>query len=128
MPRTESDPEQLLPLTPAVFHILLALSDGERHGYAIMQEVTQSTEGQIKMGPGTLYGTIKRLLAARLVEESAERPDPKLDDERRRYYQLTALGGRVLKAEAERLAVLVKLAQGKRLLGKAAHFAGGLNG
>jgi DNA-binding PadR family transcriptional regulator len=127
MPRTESDPEQLLPLTPAVFHILLALSDGERHGYAIMQEVAQSTEGQIKMGPGTLYGTIKRLLAAKLVEEAAERPDPKLDDERRRYYQLTALGGRVLKAEAERLAELVKLAQGKRLLGKAAHFAGGLD-
>ena len=127
MPRTESDPEQFLPLTPAVFHILLALSDGERHGYAIMQEVAQSTEGQIKMGPGTLYGTIKRLLAAKMVEESAERPDPKLDDERRRYYQLTALGKRVLTAEAERLAALVKLAQGKRLIGKAAHFAGGLD-
>jgi DNA-binding PadR family transcriptional regulator len=125
MPKTEPDPEQLLPLTAAVFHILLALSDGERHGYAIMQEVTQSTEGQIKMGPGTLYGTIKRLLAAKLVEESAERPDPNLDDERRRYYQLTALGRRVVKAEAERLAALVKLAQGKRLLGKAAHFSGG---
>jgi DNA-binding PadR family transcriptional regulator len=127
MPRTESDPEELLPLTPAVFHILLALADGERHGYAIMQEVAQSTEGQIKMGPGTLYGTIKRLLAAKLVEESADRPDPNLDDERRRYYQLTALGGRVVKAEAERLAALVKLAQGKRLLGKAAPFAGGPN-
>ena len=127
MPRTQNDPEQLLPLTPAVFHILLALSDGERHGYAIMQEVVQSTEGHIKMGPGTLYGTIKRLLAAKMVEESAERPDPKLDDERRRYYQLTALGKRVLKAEAERLAALVKLAQGKRLIGKAAHFAGGLD-
>ena len=127
MPRTESDPEQLLPLTPAVFHILLALAEGERHGYAIMQDVAQSTEGQIKMGPGTLYGTIKRLLAARMVEESDERPDPKLDDERRRYYQLTGLGKRVLKAEAERLAALVKLAQGKGLIGKAAHFAGGLN-
>ena len=127
MPRTESDPEQLLPLTPAVFHILLALAEGERHGYAIMQDVTLSTEGQIKMGPGTLYGTIKRLLAAKMVEESDERPDPKLDDERRRYYQLTGLGKRVLKAEAERLAALVKLAQGKRLIGKAAHFAGGLN-
>jgi len=125
MPTTDLDPEELLPLTPAVFHILLALSDGERHGYAIMQEVVESTGGQIKMGPGTLYGTIKRLLAARLVEETDERPDPNLDDERRRYYQLTALGRRVVKAEAERLATLVKLAQGKRLIGKAAHFVGG---
>jgi len=128
MPRTESNPEQLLPLTPAVFHILLALVDGERHGYAIMQEVAQSTEGQIKMGPGTLYGTIKRLLALKLVEESDERPDANLDDERRRYYRLTGLGRRVVEAEAERLAALVKLAQGKRLLGKPAHFAGGFHG
>ncbi len=127
MPATNLNPEDLLPLTPAVFHILLALSDGERHGYAIMQEVAESTGGQIKMGPGTLYGTIKRLLAARLVEESDQRPDPNLDDERRRYYQLTALGRRVVKAEAERLAALVKLAQGKRLIGKTAHFAGGSN-
>jgi len=128
MPRTDTNPEQLLPLTPAVFHVLLALVDGERHGYAIMQDVAQSTEGQIKMGPGTLYGTLKRLLQAKLVEESDERPDPNLDDERRRYYRLTGLGRRVVEAEAERLAALVKLAQGKRLLGKAAHFAGGLNG
>ena len=77
------------PLTPAVFHVLLALADGERHGYAIMQEVAENTGGQIKMGPGTLYGTIKRLLAARMIEESDERPDPELDDERRRYYRLT---------------------------------------
>ena len=127
MPAKETKPEQLLPLTPAVFHILLALVDGERHGYAIMQEVAQSTEGQIKMGPGTLYGTIKRLLAAKLVEESEERPDPNLDDERRRYYRLTGLGRRVVEAEAERLETLVKLARGKRLIGKPAHFAGGLN-
>lgn len=117
----------MLPLTPAVFHILLALADGERHGYAIMQEVTQSTEGRIKMGPGTLYGTIKRLLEAKLVRESDERPDPSLDDERRRYYELTGLGKRVVKAEAERLAALVKLARGKRLIGGAASFAGGFN-
>ena len=127
MARIETNPEKFLPLTPAVFHILLALADGERHGYAIMQEVAQSTEGQIKMGPGTLYGTIKRLLTAKLVEESDERPDPNLDDERRRYYKLTGLGRRVVEAEAERLAAMVKLAQGKRLIGKPAHFAGGLD-
>src|SRR5437867_4122367 len=87
-----TNPEELLPLTPAVFHVLLALSDGERHGYAIMQEVVESTGGQIRMGPGTLYGTIKRLLEARLIEESDERPDAALDDERRRYYRITTLG------------------------------------
>jgi DNA-binding PadR family transcriptional regulator len=117
MPSDTRDPNQLLPLTPAVFHILLALADGERHGYAIMREVADSTGGQIQMGPGTLYGTLKRLLAAELVEESAERPDPTLDDERRRYYRLTSLGRRVAVAEAERLAQLVRLAQAKRLMG-----------
>ena len=127
MARTETNPRNFLPLTPAVFHILLALVDGERHGYAIMQEVARSTEGQIKMGPGTLYGTIKRLLAANLVEESEERPDPNLDDERRRYYKLSGLGRRVAEAEAERLSALVKLAQGKRLIGKPAQFVGGLD-
>lgn len=109
-------PEQHLPLTPAVFHILLALADGERHGYAIMREVAESTRQQIQMGPGTLYGTLKRLLAAGLVEESDERPDPALDDERRRYYRLTGLGRRVASAEAERLAGLVRLARAKRLV------------
>jgi DNA-binding PadR family transcriptional regulator len=128
MPTSEINPEELLPLTPAVFHILLALADGELHGYAIMQEVAKSTEGRIKMGPGTLYGTIKRLLEAKLVEESDERPDPGVDDERRRYYRVTAVGRRVLKAEAARLEALVKLAQGKRLIGKPTNFAGGLNG
>ena len=114
------DPEKLLPLTPAVFHILLALADGERHGYAIMREVAESTAGQLQMGPGTLYGTLKRLLAAKLVEESDERPDPALDDERRRYYRLTALGRRVAAAEAERLNQLVRLAQAKQVLGNSA--------
>jgi DNA-binding PadR family transcriptional regulator len=114
------DPEEFLPLTPAVFHVLLALAEGERHGYAIMQEVAESTDGKIKMGPGTLYGTIKRLLEIKLIEESAERPDPKLDDERRRYYRLTGLGQRVVKAEAARYEAMVALARGKRLLGKLA--------
>jgi DNA-binding PadR family transcriptional regulator len=115
-----ANPEQFLPLTPAVFHVLLALAGGERHGYAIMQEVAASTQGRIKMGPGTLYGTIKRLLRAGLIEESDERPDPKMDDERRRYYRLTALGQRVARAEAGRYADLVAAARGKQLLGKPA--------
>jgi DNA-binding PadR family transcriptional regulator len=112
------DPEKLLPLTPAVFHILLALADGERHGYAIMREVAASTNNQIQMGPGTLYGTIKRMIAAELIEESDERPDPAMDDERRRYYRLTAFGRRVAAAEAERLSQLVRLAQAKQLVGQ----------
>ena len=118
MGKTRNDPEELLPLTPAVFHVLLALADGERHGYAIMQEVAEHTDGTIKMGPGTLYGTIKRLLEAKLIEESEERPDSNLDDERRRYYRLSGLGERVLKAEARRYEEMVKLARGKRLIGK----------
>jgi DNA-binding PadR family transcriptional regulator len=108
----------MLPLTPAVFHILLALADGERHGYAIMRDVAANTDGQIQMGPGTLYGTIKRMIASELIEESEERPDPGLDDERRRYYRLTGLGRRVAAAEATRLASLVRLAQAKRLVGE----------
>lgn len=111
------DPEELLPLTPAVFHILLVLADGERHGYAIMQEVNRDTQGQIHMGPGTLYGTIKRMIAAGFIQETEERPDPGLDDERRRYYRLTDLGRKVASAEARRLSNAVDLAQSKRLIG-----------
>lgn len=110
-------PHDLLPLTPAVFHILLTLADGEKHGYSIMQEVEQISAGRVKMGPGTLYGSIKRMLAAGLIEESEERPDPALDDERRRYYRLTEFGGRVARAEADRLAALVQTAHSKKLLG-----------
>jgi DNA-binding PadR family transcriptional regulator len=99
---------------------LLALSDGERHGYAVMQSVAESTDRRIKMGPGTLYGTIKRLLEAKLIEESDERPDPELDDERRRYYRLTALGRRVAQAEALRYSNLVRIARAKRLIGQMA--------
>jgi DNA-binding PadR family transcriptional regulator len=109
------DPQTLLPLTPAVFHILLALADGERHGYGIMQEIA-ARDGMARMGPGTLYGSIKRMLAAGLIAEAGERPDPALDDERRRYYRLTDLGGRVAAAEAARLAGLVRLAASKQLL------------
>ena len=111
--------DKLLPLTPTVFHILLALADQERHGYGIMQEVVAMTHDQVRMGPGTLYGSIKRMLKANLIEESDERPDPELDDERRRYYRLTDLGQRVLAAEAQRLAALVNVAQAKCILGGA---------
>jgi DNA-binding PadR family transcriptional regulator len=116
MTETTPAPESFLPLTPAVFHILLALADEEKHGYAIMQEVEAVTEGRVKMGPGTLYGSIKRMLAASLVEESDDRPDPTLDDERRRYYRQTGLGRRVLRAEIDRMAVLMTLARRKNVL------------
>jgi DNA-binding PadR family transcriptional regulator len=89
----------------------------ERHGYAIMQEVAASTAGKLRLGPGTLYGSIKRLLADDLIAESGERPDPARDDQRRRYYRLTELGQRVAMAEAERLDRLVGLARERRLLG-----------
>src|SRR5229473_7491008 len=99
MKKTERSPEAMLPLTLAVFHILLALADSERHGYGIMQEIAMRTNGTMRMGPGTLYGSIKRMLADGLIEESDERPDPTLDDERRRYYRITADGERVCAAE-----------------------------
>jgi DNA-binding PadR family transcriptional regulator len=116
MGKTNRDPEELMPLTPAVFHILLALADGERHGYSIMQEVEARTDNKVRLGPGTLYGSIKRMLADGLIEESDERPDAALDDERRRYYRLTAFGRRVAIAEAMRLESLVGAARAKRLL------------
>jgi DNA-binding PadR family transcriptional regulator len=116
MANTLNNPEDFLPLTPAVFNILLALADGEKHGYGIMQEAETNTEGRIKMGPGTLYGSIKRMLKSNLIEESDERPDPQMDDQRRRYYRLTGLGQRTLRMEAERLAAQVRVARVKNLL------------
>ena len=110
------DPESQLPLSPAVFHILLALAGEERHGYGIMQEVKFRTEGRVRLVPGTLYGAIKRLLEKGIIEETEERPDPELNDERRRYYQLTDLGYRVSQAEALRLARVVHLAREANLL------------
>jgi DNA-binding PadR family transcriptional regulator len=116
VPQDKQSVMNMLPLTPAVFHILLALADGDRHGYNIMQEVESQTEGKLRLGPGTLYGSIKRMLASRLIEETDRRPDPALDDERRRYYRLTHFGRRVAAAEAERLHSLVREAQVKKLL------------
>lgn len=103
-------------LTPAMFHILLTLVDGERHGYAIMQEVATRTSGATRIGPGTLYRSISHLLAAGWIAEANERGDPTINDERRRYYHLTDAGRQVAVAEAERLAEIVALARRKRLI------------
>src|SRR5215472_6338826 len=98
-----SDPVALLPLSPAVFHILLSLSEGERHGYALKREIARRTGGKLNLGPGVLYSSIAKLLDQALIEESEDRPDPHLDDERRRYYRLTPFGRRVAQAEAVRM-------------------------
>ena len=103
-------PNPALPLTPPVFHILLALADEERHGYGIMQDVARQTNGGLQLGPGTLYGCLKRMLAAGLVEEADER---ELDDERRRYYRMTALGRSAVRAEASRLSEAVAAARSR---------------
>ena len=117
MDDTASDQKSSLRLSPAAFHIMLVLADGENHGYAIMREVQEQTQGRMRLGPGSLYGTIKRMLADGWIEESDERPDPQLDDERRRYYRLTGVGRKLVQAEAERLEQLVNVARKKRLLG-----------
>ena len=133
MTRRAPDPRELLPLTPAVLHILLALADGRRnagqedrvgrHGYAVAQEVEEMTDGQIRMGPGTLYGSIQRMLTSGLIEEVARARGATRgtavgfeEDERRRYYRLTPLGSRVLELELARLARVVVIARAKHLL------------
>jgi DNA-binding PadR family transcriptional regulator len=108
-----SDPGDLLPLTPAALNVLLALADGERHGYGIMLEVRERTGGKVRLGPGTLYGAIKRLKEGGMIEESGGRSDDEADDERRRYYRLTGFGSEVLAAEVERLDSLVRAARRK---------------
>ena len=117
MPRIKR-PDELLPLTPPVFHLLVALSDGERHGYALMRQVAADTDGTLTLGPGTLYGCLQRMLDAGLIAESEQRADPQLDDERRRYYRISDLGTRVVTAEAKRLAAAVATARARRLLPK----------
>jgi DNA-binding PadR family transcriptional regulator len=112
-------PDRFLPLTFAVFHILLALVDGEKHGYGIILEVEAQTDRKLRLAPGTLYGAISRLRNEGLIEETDERPDPTFDDQRRRYYRLTDLGRRVVVAEAERLDALVRMARAKQLLSSA---------
>jgi DNA-binding PadR family transcriptional regulator len=109
MPRTP-EPDGFLPLSPAVFHILLSLAVGDRHGYALKREIARRTGGKLNLGPGALYGSINKLLEQGLIEESGDRPDPHLDDERRRYYRLTALGREVAQAEGARMRELAELA------------------
>ena len=106
------------PLTPAVFHILLALSSGERHGYGIMKQVEADSQGKVTMGAGTLYGSLKRMLEAGLVQESDRRVDPEMDDERRIYYQITGAGAKALAAELDRYKNIVTVAQKRNLLPK----------
>ena len=108
-------PNTFLPLSPPVLHILLALADEERHGYGIMREVKTRTDDEVRLGPGTLYGAIKRLLNDGLIETSGERPDPAIDDERRTYYRLSGLGAKVLHAELDRLNKIIAQAIGKQL-------------
>jgi len=100
----------LPPLSPAFFHILLSLGEGERHGYALKREIALRTNGKLKLGPGMLYGSINRMLELGLIEESDDRPDAHLDDERRRYYRITSYGRKVAQAEAARMRELARLA------------------
>jgi DNA-binding PadR family transcriptional regulator len=109
-------PESLLPLPPAVFHILIALADRDRHGYSIMQDVAARTNGKVKLSAGTLYSSVRRMLEQGLIEELAESPDPSSTDERRRYYRLTRFGKRTAAAEVERLNALLKQARATGLV------------
>jgi len=112
----DRNPANFLPLTPAVLHILLALADGEQHGYAIAQAIATSTDGTVRMGPGTLYGSIVRMTASGLVAEPGRGRGRTAGDERRRFYRITPLGRRVLAAEADRLERVVALARAKNVL------------
>jgi DNA-binding PadR family transcriptional regulator len=110
-PPVTNEIDELLPLPPVTFHLLVALAEEDRHGYAIMQEVSQRTDGAIKLGAGTLYRSLQRMLEQGLITEVSSRPAPELDDERRRYYRITPFGRTVAKAEAGRLAQMLKLAR-----------------
>src|ERR687890_2464569 len=111
----DEDPREFLPLTPAVLEILLALAEEDLHGYAIMREVERRTDGGTRLGPGTLYRSLGQLLERGWIREADERPDPELDDERRRYYRITPLGARALQAESARLSLLLNAARAKKV-------------
>jgi DNA-binding PadR family transcriptional regulator len=112
----DSKPDSLLPLPTAVFHILIALADRDRHGYSIMQDVAARTAGKVQLSAGTLYSGIRRMLEQGLIEELAESPDPSSTDERRRYYRLTRFGKRVAAAEVERLNAMLQQARATGLV------------
>ena len=111
-----SDPDSLLPLTPGMFQVLIALADGEKHGYAILKEVARRTGGEVTLSAATLYTIVRRFVQEGVIAESAERPDPSLDDERRRYYRLTPFGRDVAKAEAARMETVLGMARAKKLI------------
>jgi DNA-binding PadR family transcriptional regulator len=110
-----ADVDALLPLPAATFHILLALADQDRHGYAVIQDVAARTDGELRLSAGTLYRSIQRMLEQGLIVETRDRPDPEEDDERRRYYRITALGAAVARAETRRLSELVRMARARGL-------------
>ena len=112
----DSKLESLLPLPAAVFHILIALADRDRHGYSIMQDVDARTDGKVKLNAGTMYSSIRRMLEQGLIEELAESPDPTSTDDRRRYYRLTRFGKRAAAAEVERLTALLQQARATGLV------------
>jgi DNA-binding PadR family transcriptional regulator len=116
MPPAAADIDRFLPLPPATFHILIALAKEDRHGYAVMQEIEERTDGAIRLSAGTLYRSIQRMLEQGLIRETRTRPAPELDDERRRYYRITPLGEVVARAEARRMAELVRMARAQGLV------------
>jgi DNA-binding PadR family transcriptional regulator len=117
---TDPEPESLLPLQPATFHILMAVADQDRHGYAIIQEVAGRTDGAVRLSAGTLYRSLQRMLEQGLIDETGDRPAPDEDDERRRYYRITSFGAAVARAEARRLSELVRLARASGFVPKRA--------
>ncbi|HEX6973827.1 MAG TPA: PadR family transcriptional regulator [Vicinamibacterales bacterium] len=118
MTRRRQDPESLLPLTAGMFQVLIALADGEKHGYAIIKEVARRTDGAVTLSAGTLYTIVRRFEQEGVIAEADTRPDPALDDERRRYYRLTDFGRDVARAEAERMQSALDMARAKHLIPK----------
>ena len=119
MTKKRRDPDALLPLTPGMFQVLIALADGEKHGYAIIKEVARRTGGEIALSAGTLYTIVRRFVQEGVIAESASRPDPALDDERRRYYRLTDFGRDVARAEGRRMETALGMARAKQLIPRA---------